>query len=226
VYFRYAKDELSKIKSKMKPSGFNFWSAKEPTPPKPETPRDLAELLAMLGPERNIILPASGDEALQRLLSVKGKDPYSILGVRSDSNDDTIRRYYKRQAVLVHPDKNLVPGAEEAFKILARAFEHVGEPLKRSDYHRQFLEAHAKEQFFGEFGNLFEQLRKKMESVSSTIKCTKCNAPTRRTALTVLCLLLDTVLNAESTTRLERANFGLRRKECLGFGNIILAWKT
>jgi len=46
----------------------------------------------------------------------------SILGVRSNSSEETIRRYYKRQAVLVHPDKNLIPGAEEAFKILAKAF--------------------------------------------------------------------------------------------------------
>ncbi|CAG7703272.1 unnamed protein product [Allacma fusca] len=119
---------------------------------------------------------ASGEEALKRLLSVKGQDPYSILGVRSDSTDETIRRYYKKQAVLVHPDKNLVPGAEEAFKILARAFELVGEPAKRFEYHRQLLEAHQKERVFGEIGNLLEQLRKKMESVTNTIRCTKCNS--------------------------------------------------
>lgn len=70
----------------------------------------------------------------------------------------------------MHPDKNLVVGAEEAFKILARAFELVGEPVKRAEYHRQLLEAHAKERFMGEFGNLFEQLRKKMESVCTTIR--------------------------------------------------------
>lgn len=95
---------------------------------------------------------------------------YSILGIRSDSSDETIRRYYKRQAVLVHPDKNMVPGAEEAFKILARAFELIGEPTKRIEYHRQLLEAHQKELVFGEIGNLLEQLRKKIESVSNSIR--------------------------------------------------------
>lgn len=94
----------------------------------------------------------------------------SILGVRSDSSDETIRRYYKRQAVLVHPDKNLIVGAEEAFKILARAFEMVGDPIKRTEYHQKLMEAQAKEKFCGEIGNLLEQLRKKMEAASSTIR--------------------------------------------------------
>jgi DnaJ family protein C protein 14 len=94
----------------------------------------------------------------------------SVLGVRSDSTDETIRRYYKKQAVLVHPDKNLVPGAEEAFKILARAFEILGEPLKRQEYHHKLLEAHAKEQVYGEIGKLLEQLRKKMEIATGSIR--------------------------------------------------------
>lgn len=29
----------------------------------------------------------------------------------------------------MHPDKNKQPGAEEAFKILQRAFELIGEPV-------------------------------------------------------------------------------------------------
>ena len=42
---------------------------------------------------------------MKRLLACKGKDPYSILGLRNDVTDDEIKRYYRRQAVLVHPDK-------------------------------------------------------------------------------------------------------------------------
>ena len=30
---------------------------------------------------------------------------FSILGLRADAADDDIKRYYRRQAVLVHPDK-------------------------------------------------------------------------------------------------------------------------
>lgn len=45
-------------------------------------------------------------------------------------------RYYKRQAFLVHPDKNNQPGAEEAFKILVHAFDMIGEPERRASYDR------------------------------------------------------------------------------------------
>lgn len=40
-----------------------------------------------------------------------------------------MRKHYKKIAVLVHPDKNKQAGAEEAFKILQRAFELIGEPV-------------------------------------------------------------------------------------------------
>lgn len=30
---------------------------------------------------------------------------FSILGVRGDTSDEDIKRYYRKQAVLVHPDK-------------------------------------------------------------------------------------------------------------------------
>lgn len=54
---------------------------------------------------------------------------YSILGVTKNCPDEVIKKYYKRQAVLVHPDKNNQPGAEEAFKILVHAFDLIGEPV-------------------------------------------------------------------------------------------------
>jgi DnaJ family protein C protein 14 len=53
----------------------------------------------------------------------------SILGVAPTCTDEDIKRYYKRQAFLVHPDKNSQPGAEEAFKILVHAFDIIGEPV-------------------------------------------------------------------------------------------------
>lgn len=81
------------------------------------------------GLEANIALPSTGEEAMKRLLACKGKDPYSILGVTPTCSDDDIKKYYKRQAFLVHPDKNSQPGAEEAFKILVHAFDIIGEPV-------------------------------------------------------------------------------------------------
>ena len=34
---------------------------------------------------------------------------FSILGLKASATDEDIRRYYKRQAVLVHPDKVNLP---------------------------------------------------------------------------------------------------------------------
>lgn len=47
----------------------------------------------------------------------------------ADCSQEQIRKHYKKIAVLVHPDKNKQAGAEEAFKILQRAFELIGEPV-------------------------------------------------------------------------------------------------
>lgn len=57
---------------------------------------------------------------------------FSILGVPSNCPQEQIRKHYKKIAVLVHPDKNKQPGAEEAFKVLQRAFELIGEPVSLS----------------------------------------------------------------------------------------------
>jgi len=53
------------------------------------------------------------------------KDSHDILGVSRGSGRDEINRAYKHLAVLLHPDKNLAPGSEEAFKAIASAKEEL-----------------------------------------------------------------------------------------------------
>lgn len=132
------------------------------------------------GLEHNITMPSTGEEAMKRLLACKGKDPYSILGVRPDCTDDDIKRYYKRQAFLVHPDKNPQPGAEEAFKILVHAFDIIGEPERRQSYDRKVAESHQVEQAWSELNDLLSQLHQKMEYAANTIRCTNCSKRHRR----------------------------------------------
>lgn len=55
---------------------------------------------------------------------------FSILGVSPNCSQEQIRKHYKKIAVLVHPDKNKQAGAEEAFKVLQRSFELIGEPVR------------------------------------------------------------------------------------------------
>lgn len=44
------------------------------------------------------------------------KDYYEILGVNKDAPDSDLKKAYKKLALQLHPDKNKVPGASEAFK--------------------------------------------------------------------------------------------------------------
>ncbi|XP_071443549.1 uncharacterized protein [Hetaerina americana] len=130
--------------------------------------------------ECNISLPSTGEEAMKRLLACKGKDPYSILGVTPNCSDDDVKKYYKRQAFLVHPDKNGQPGAEEAFKILVHAFDLIGEPEKRQAYDRRVVETRQAEHAWSEFSDLLSQLQEKMAEAANTIRCTNCGKRHRR----------------------------------------------
>ncbi|CAH2054844.1 unnamed protein product [Thlaspi arvense] len=48
-------------------------------------------------------------------------DWYGILQVDLNANDIAIKKQYKRLALLLHPDKNKLPGAESAFKLIGEA---------------------------------------------------------------------------------------------------------
>lgn len=139
----------------------------------PETPKKI-------GLEENIALPTTGEEAMQRLLACKGKDPYSILGLKHTATDDEIKKYYRKQAVLVHPDKNQQPGAEESFKILGHAFELIGDASKREAYDRQLQEAKEAEAAMREFNDLLTKLQEKIHQASNMMRCDNCGGKHKR----------------------------------------------
>lgn len=119
-------------------------------------------------------LPQTGEEAMYSLLNCKGKDAYSILGVPPDCSQEQIRKHYKKIAVLVHPDKNKQAGAEEAFKVLQRAFELIGEPEKRLAYDQSLAEALHAEKAWTELHDLLSQLQTKISEAANTIRCSTC----------------------------------------------------
>lgn len=63
-----------------------------------------------------------------------GKDYYKILGIPKGSNDDEIKKAYRKMALKFHPDKNKNPGAEEKFKDIAEAYEVLSDKKKRDIY--------------------------------------------------------------------------------------------
>lgn len=65
------------------------------------------------------------------------RDYYEVLGVDKSSDESTIKKAYRKQAIKFHPDKN--PGdkaAEEKFKEAAEAYEILSDPQKKARYDR------------------------------------------------------------------------------------------
>lgn len=63
------------------------------------------------------------------------KDYYSILGISPSSDDDQIRRNYRKLAMRYHPDRNPDdPEAEARFKEVAEAYGVLTDPVKRREY--------------------------------------------------------------------------------------------
>lgn len=65
---------------------------------------------------------------------LKSNNYYDILGVPKDCTEEAIKSAYKQLAKLLHPDKNKEKGAEEAFKKVSKAFQHLINKEKRFQY--------------------------------------------------------------------------------------------
>ncbi len=65
-----------------------------------------------------------------------GGDFYGVLGVEKTVDENGIKKAYKKLALQLHPDKNGAPGADEAFKIVSKAFTILTDADKRAAYDR------------------------------------------------------------------------------------------
>ncbi|XP_075523937.1 uncharacterized protein LOC142556363 [Primulina tabacum] len=65
-------------------------------------------------------------------------DWYGVLGVNPFADDDTIRKQYRKLALLLHPDKNRFIGAEGAFQLVSQAWNLLSDKSKRIAYDRRY----------------------------------------------------------------------------------------
>jgi DnaJ family protein B protein 12 len=62
---------------------------------------------------------------------------YEILGlesVKSTCSDGDIKKAYRKLSLLTHPDKNGYDGADEAFKLVSKAFQVLSDPDKKKKF--------------------------------------------------------------------------------------------
>ncbi|VAH70413.1 unnamed protein product [Triticum turgidum subsp. durum] len=75
------------------------------------------------------------DVYLTSELKVAGEnDYYSILSVDTSADDETVKKQYRKMALLLHPDKNKSVGAEGAFQLVKEAWTVLSDKTKRLLY--------------------------------------------------------------------------------------------
>lgn len=65
-----------------------------------------------------------------------GTDFYKVLSIEKTVDDNGVKKAYRKLALQLHPDKNGAPGADEAFKVVSKAFTILSDPDKRAQYDR------------------------------------------------------------------------------------------
>ncbi|KAG0341767.1 hypothetical protein BG004_005914 [Podila humilis] len=97
---------------------------------KPDIPRPRSTpIVDHKSPERDY---TPEQVAAIKLIRSSGGDFYKVLGIGKDATDSEIKKAYRKLALQMHPDKNAAPGADEAFKIVSKAFTVLSDPQKRA----------------------------------------------------------------------------------------------
>ncbi|KAG0136609.1 hypothetical protein HOY82DRAFT_49540 [Tuber indicum] len=74
--------------------------------------------------------------AVNRVRKCKATAYYDILDIKVEATEGEIKKAYRKLALVMHPDKNGAPGADEAFKLVSRAFQVLSDPDKRALFDR------------------------------------------------------------------------------------------
>jgi len=76
--------------------------------------------------------------AAQKKHSGSDMDWYGILQTQQSADEASIKKQYRKLALLLHPDKNKSPGAEAAFKLIGEANRVLSDQWKRTLYDSKY----------------------------------------------------------------------------------------
>lgn len=71
---------------------------------------------------------------IRKIRACKPHAYYEILGLESSCSDPEIKRAFRKLAIMTHPDKTDVEGAAEAFKMVSKAWQILGDPSQRAQF--------------------------------------------------------------------------------------------
>lgn len=75
-------------------------------------------------------------ELVKKVRRHKTTQYYEILELKRECDEAQIKSAYRKLALALHPDKNNAPGADEAFKMVSKAFQVLSDPEKRAAFDR------------------------------------------------------------------------------------------
>lgn len=99
--------------------------------------------------------------AAQKKLSASEMDWYGILQIKQLEDESSIKKQFRKLALLLHPDKNKFSGAEAAFKLIGEANRFLSDQEKKKLYdirYRAYMRtASSKPPNYHSNGNVFAQ---------------------------------------------------------------------
>ena len=136
-----AEPDLQKAPPPGAPRQSKWSSARRELPGSAGGEDDLQKFISELDSMAKSTNRYSSEYQLHRLLNESFLNPYDILELGPEANEEEIKKQFKSISILVHPDKCRHDRAADAFHLIEQAYKTLRDPDKRKIYQRVMREA-------------------------------------------------------------------------------------